>query len=45
MIDLRYCKEDMAAYVKDKGVTDVLILYNISNFITDKIIYQLDKNL
>lgn len=45
MIDLRYCKEDMAAYVKDKGVTDVLILYNISNFITDKNIYQLDKNL
>lgn len=45
MIDLRYFKGDMAAYVKEQGVTDVLVLYNISNFITDKNIYNLEKNI
>ncbi len=45
MIDLRYYKGDMATYVQEQGVTDLLVLYNISNFITDKNIYTLDKNI
>lgn len=45
MIDLRYFKGDMAAYLKEQSITDVLVLYNISNFITDKNIYTLEKNL
>lgn len=45
MIDLRYYKGDMAAYVKEQQVTDVLVLYNISNFVTDKNIYTLEKNI
>ena len=42
MIDLRYCREDMRAYLEEHNITDVMVLYNISNFISDKNIYKLN---
>lgn len=36
MVDLRYYKGDMQSYLQEHGITDVLVLYNISNFISDK---------
>lgn len=41
MIDLRYYNEDMQAYLKGHNITDVLVLYNISNFVSDRNIYKL----
>lgn len=41
MIDLRYYNEDMQAYLKEHNITDVLVLYNISNFVSDRNIYKL----
>ncbi len=43
MIDLRYYKGDLAEYRKEHSITDVLVLYNISNFISDKNLYQLSN--
>jgi hypothetical protein len=36
MIDLRYYNQNMQEYITANGITDVLVLYNVSNFITDK---------
>lgn len=41
MIDLRYFKGNMQEYMEEKQITDVLVLYNISNFVTDKNLYKL----
>ena len=41
MIDLRYYNGDMKAYLQEHDITDVLVLYNISNFISDRNIYKL----
>ncbi len=41
MVDLRYFNGDMKGYLKEKNITDILVLYNISNFISDKNIYKL----
>ena len=41
MVDLRYFNQDMQEYLKDKKVTDILILYNVSNFVTDRNLYKL----
>lgn len=41
MIDLRYYNGDMKAYLEENNVTDVLVLYNISNFISDRNLYKL----
>lgn len=41
MIDLRYYNEDMQTYLKGHNITDVLVLYNISNFVSDTNIYRL----
>ena len=41
MIDLRYYVGDMKDYVKTHEITDVLVLYSISNFITDNNIRKL----
>lgn len=43
VVDLRYCMKDMNAYLEENEIDDVLILYNVSNFISDKNIYKLDK--
>ena len=34
-LDPRYTNFDYADYVKENGITDVLFLYNVSNFTTD----------
>jgi hypothetical protein len=36
MVDLRYYNQNMQEYISNNGITDVLVLYNVSNFITDK---------
>ena len=36
MVDLRYFKEDLAAWMGDRGITDVLVLYNASTFASDR---------
>lgn len=41
MVDLRYYNGDMESYLEEHGITDVLVLYNISNFISDKNLYKL----
>lgn len=41
MIDLRYYKGDIREYLSERGITDVLVLYNISNFISDQNLYRL----
>lgn len=41
MIDLRYYNEDMETYLKGHNITDVLVLYNISNFVSDRNVYKL----
>jgi hypothetical protein len=41
MIDLRYYNGDLEAYLQEYEITDVLVLYNISNFISDRNLYKL----
>ena len=41
MIDLRYYNGDLKTYLQEHDITDVLVLYNISNFISDRNIYKL----
>lgn len=43
MIDLRYYNGNMNEYLFEHSVTDVLVLYNISNFVSDKNLYKLSK--
>lgn len=41
MVDLRYCNGDVKAYLQEHEITDVLVLYNISNFISDRNLHKL----
>ena len=41
MVDLRYYNGDMKAYLQEHEITDVLVLYNISNFISDRNLHKL----
>lgn len=41
MIDLRYFNDDIVKYLYVNGITDVLILYNSNNFMTDTNIEKL----
>lgn len=41
MVDLRYYNGDMKAYLQEHNITDVLVLYNISNFISDRNLHKL----
>ena len=41
MIDLRYYNENVEEYMKEHQITDVLVLYNITNFISDRNLYKL----
>jgi hypothetical protein len=43
MVDLRYYSGDMASYIEENGITDVLVLYSVSGFISDKTLYKLGK--
>lgn len=45
MIDLRYYNADMAEYLSENDISEVLVLYNISNFISDRNIFKLSKNI
>ena len=45
MTDLRYYSGDMTSYIEENQITDVLILYNVANFISDKNIYKLSRGL
>lgn len=42
MIDLRYYRGDMQEYMAENNITDVLVLYNVSNFISDKNMHKLN---
>lgn len=44
MIDLRYFRGDLTTYLADKGIDEVLILYNVSNFVSDANIYKLGEH-
>lgn len=39
MLDLRYYKGSVREYVREKGITEILVLYNISNFVSDRDIF------
>lgn len=41
MVDLRYYNGDMKAYLQEHEITDVLVLYNVSNFVSDRNIHKL----
>lgn len=41
MVDLRYYNGDMKAYLQEHEITGVLVLYNVSNFISDRNIHKL----
>ena len=41
MIDLRYFGGDLKEYLLENEITEVLVLYNISNFATDKNLHKL----
>lgn len=41
LIDLRFFRGDVQKYVEENGITEVLVLYNIPNFVSDKGIVNL----
>ena len=41
MVDLRYYNGDMKSYLQEHNITDVLVLYNISNCISDRNLHKL----
>ena len=43
MIDLRYFRGNMEEYMETNNITDVLVLYNVSNVISDKNMHKLNK--
>lgn len=45
MVDLRYYNGDMESYLAENDITDVLVLYNISNFVSDKNLYKLNGGM
>ncbi len=45
MIDLRYYKTSVSAYMEQEGITDVLVLYNLKTFAEDKNIYSITTGI
>ena len=45
MIDLRYFAGHVTTYMKENNISEIMVLYNISNFISDKNIFKIGKNL
>lgn len=43
MIDFRYSKMPVSMIVQQYGVTDILVMYNATNFIEDENLYQLER--
>ncbi|MDE7212077.1 MAG: hypothetical protein K2O03_11660 [Lachnospiraceae bacterium] len=43
MIDFRYSKMPVSMIVKQYGVTDILVMYNATNFVEDENLYQLER--
>ncbi len=43
LIDLRYYNGSLRALVEEHGYTDVLVLYNLPNFLTETTVYRLKK--
>lgn len=43
MMDLRYYNGGVEAFIKDNQVTDVLLVYNMAGFATDKFVNKLIK--
>lgn len=43
MLDFRYSQMPVSSLVKNYGITDVLFLYNATNFIADEYLYQLER--
>lgn len=41
MVDLRYYNENLENLIQDEGITDICILYNVSNLVTDRNIQKL----
>lgn len=41
LIDLRFFRGDVQKYIEENGITEVLVLYNIPNFVSDKGIVNL----
>ncbi|MFZ5973851.1 MAG: DHHW family protein [Bacillota bacterium] len=35
MVDLRYYKESISKLIKDNGISDILVLYGVGNFVND----------
>lgn len=45
MVDLRYYQGDMSSYISENNISEVMVLYNISNFISDKNLFKLTRNI
>lgn len=45
MIDLRYFAGYIPTYMKENNISEIMVLYNISNFISDKNIFKIGKDL
>ena len=43
MVDFRYSKMSVSMMVEQFGVTDLLVMYNATNFISDENLYQLER--
>ena len=43
MVDFRYSKMPVSMMVEQFGVTDILVMYNATNFISDENLYQLER--
>lgn len=43
MIDLRYYNAGMRALMEERGYTDVLVLYNLPNFLTERTVFKLES--
>lgn len=43
MVDFRYSKMPISMMVEQFGVTDILVMYNATNFISDENLYQLER--
>ena len=43
LIDLRYYREDAAAYARENGIDCAVVCYSLKNFVSDKNVYFLGK--
>ena len=43
MVDLRYYNQPLSQLIEEKGITDILVLYNTENFATDTSIPKMLK--